>query len=93
MTPRKNNYNKDFRDRILKEITESNKSSSEIAKEFGLDPALLRQWKYRYLDFKEKSQGNPISKEDYEKLHKELDEVKVEKKILMRTLERLIKEN
>ena len=91
MTQRKNSYNKKFRDRILKEITESNRPSSEIAKEFGLNPALLRQWKYRYLDLKEKSHENQISNEDYEKLHKELDEIKVEKRILMKTLEKLTK--
>lgn len=92
MSTRKSSYDKEFRDRILKELMESNRSTSEIAYKFGLDSALLRQWKYRYINLKKNSPENKISREDYEKIQKELDELKLEKNILLRTIDKLMQE-
>jgi len=89
MSPRKGNYDKDLKEKILSEITEAEKSIVEIASEYSLDPALLRQWKHRYVTLKESSSGAEISQEDYEHLQKELKELKKEKKTLLKVLEKL----
>jgi transposase len=86
----KKKYDKEFRDKILKKIIESDRPTSEIAEEIGIDPGLLRQWKRRYIGLNEKSSKSEISADDFDRLREELDTLKIEKEILLKTLEKLL---
>jgi len=90
MSPQKQMYDKEFREKILSQIIDSDKSTSEIANEIGVSPALLRQWKHRYIKSKD-SGDESVSKEEYEKLRDELENLRVEKEILLKTLKKLTK--
>ena len=83
-------YDKEFRINAVKHLKNSDKSLKEVAKDLGIPKSTLRGWIKEYKEHGEKSfPGSGNSKpcnEEYYRLKKELEDVKMERDILKKAV-------
>ena len=80
-------YDKQFKMAAVKMAGEVGKSVAETAKELGISGSSLRRWINEYDEYGESAfpgHGNALSNSTYEikKLHKQIDDLKMENEIL-----------
>ena len=81
-------YDKEFRIRAVKHCEASEKSASQVARDLGIPDSTLHGWVREYKEHREKSfPGSGKIKpcnEEYYRLCKELEDVKIERDIFSR---------
>lgn len=84
-------YTDEFRRSLIDHLFTSGKTIAQVAREFGVSPANLRQWKLRYgsvakpVDSTEPKSPEELAFEN-EQLRKELARVTLQKDILKKTI-------
>ena len=79
-------FSSSFKQKAIKMVLEGDRSTAEIARELGLNPNLLYNWKSKYishnLEYNPKRIGNEDTAEYIKKLERENKQLKEEKEIL-----------
>jgi transposase len=79
-------FSKEFKEHAVRLIVEEGRPASEVARELGVNPNNLYQWKIKYLDNKETAfpgRGNMVGeKAEIKKLEKENKRLREEVEIL-----------
>ena len=88
-------YDSEFRNHVLELVENSNKKTSEIAKDLDIPVSTINTWISKKKRFKENAfvgKGNPRDRELYE-LKKELADVKMKRDILKKAINIFSKQN
>ena len=87
---RKRKYDRDFKIEAVRLATEGNRKITEVARDLGINPNLIHNWKKQLADDPRHSfPGHGRLKPDEEKLRKlqrELEDIKEERDILKKAL-------
>lgn len=91
----KTKYNTEFRERAVKMVINSNKSTAQIAKDLGIKSTTLYSWvnKMKSSDISVVSQTNEQMFDELIRLKKELAEVKEQRDILKKATAYFAKES